>query len=417
MKRFLLMVILALSFGQISIFSQWVVTSPPFSMQGDIRKLLANGTTVFAASQIDFGANGVSYTTDGGTNWNDISAGFSNHGVQALAFNDTILQAGVYGSGVFRTADNGATWSGLNIGLTNNLIRGLYFDDSLVIAGTIGGVFVSADGGDNWTLSNDGLTDFTYPNSFVRIGNVILLGAGTGVFRSTNNGASWSLASTGMGINSQVGDFAVIGTDVFVSANNISNGSVFRSTDAGLTWASAGTGLPSQYTISITASGSSLFVATMNKVLQSTDFGASWTDISTGLPDLVIGALTNSDTDLYVGLSFGGAGQVWRRSLSEVTSVINSDPGTVPSEVSLSQNYPNPFNPSTNIKFQVSNPSHVLLRVFDVLGKEVATLVNEELNGGSFEVMFNAAGLSSGIYFYTLSSGSFSDTKKLMLLR
>jgi hypothetical protein len=83
----------------------------------------------------------------------------------------------------------------------------------------------------------------------------------------------------------------------------------------------------------------------------------------------------------------------------------------------LEQNYPNPFNPSTSIKYAVSNQQFVLLKVYDVLGNEVATLVNEEKAPGHYEVEFNAAGLSSGIYIYRLQSGDFVQSRKMLLLK
>jgi hypothetical protein len=91
--------------------------------------------------------------------------------------------------------------------------------------------------------------------------------------------------------------------------------------------------------------------------------------------------------------------------------------GVSPEEFSLEQNYPNPFNPSTSIQYRVSSTSNVSLKVYDVLGNEVATLVNEEKPAGSYEVKFDASGLSSGIYFYKLQSGSFVETKKMLLLK
>ena len=97
----------------------------------------------------------------------------------------------------------------------------------------------------------------------------------------------------------------------------------------------------------------------------------------------------------------------------------------VADDFSLEQNYPNPFNPSTSIRFNISSviasetkqSQFVSLKVYDVLGNEVATLVNEEKPAGSYEVKFDAAGLSSGIYFYKLQAGSFIATKKMLLLR
>jgi hypothetical protein len=101
-----------------------------------------------------------------------------------------------------------------------------------------------------------------------------------------------------------------------------------------------------------------------------------------------------------------------------------------PREFILEQNYPNPFNPVTKIKFTIATPPSssplikgrnevcfVSLKVYDVLGKEVATLVNEEKPAGKYEVEFNANGLSSGVYFYKITAGNFSQTRKMILLR
>ena len=89
----------------------------------------------------------------------------------------------------------------------------------------------------------------------------------------------------------------------------------------------------------------------------------------------------------------------------------------ITSEFSLSQNYPNPFNPVTIINYQLTNRSFVSLKVYDVLGNEVASLVNEEKPAGSYSVKFDASRLSSGVYFYKLNAGSFVQTKKMILMR
>jgi hypothetical protein len=88
-----------------------------------------------------------------------------------------------------------------------------------------------------------------------------------------------------------------------------------------------------------------------------------------------------------------------------------------PADYSLTQNYPNPFNPSTMIKFSLGKTGFTTLKLYDVLGKEVATLVNGELEAGQHEVTFDASSLPSGTYFYTLTSGSFAETRKMMFLK
>jgi len=96
---------------------------------------------------------------------------------------------------------------------------------------------------------------------------------------------------------------------------------------------------------------------------------------------------------------------------------VNNISSEVPLFSSLSQNYPNPFNPSTNIKFQIANNKYVLLKVFDVIGREVQTLVNEKLKPGEYEVTFDGSTLPSGVYFYKLQADDFTETKKSILLK
>jgi hypothetical protein len=83
----------------------------------------------------------------------------------------------------------------------------------------------------------------------------------------------------------------------------------------------------------------------------------------------------------------------------------------------MEQNYPNPFNPSTKIKYSVPQSSNVVIKIFDVLGNEIETLVNEEKSTGTYELTWYATNLPSGVYFYQLNAGSFVETKKMLLLK
>lgn len=114
-------------------------------------------------------------------------------------------------------------------------------------------------------------------------------------------------------------------------------------------------------------------------------------------------------------VSFSVPGNV--RELTSPSVGITLNANSVPSEYSLSQNYPNPFNPSTRINFSVPQTGSVTLKIYNVLGTEVQTLVSEEKEKGSYEVEFNASGLSSGIYYCKMQSGNFSDTKQMVLLK
>ena len=110
--------------------------------------------------------------------------------------------------------------------------------------------------------------------------------------------------------------------------------------------------------------------------------------------------------------------------MGEVVGVNDKTDENIPLKFELSQNYPNPFNPSTTIKYSIpvetfrgTASQKVTLKVYDVLGKEVTTLVNKEQSAGGYEVEFNAKKITSGVYFYKLQAGSFTETKKMLLLR
>jgi len=102
---------------------------------------------------------------------------------------------------------------------------------------------------------------------------------------------------------------------------------------------------------------------------------------------------------------------------SQTPTGIDQTDYSLPEKYSLHQNYPNPFNPSTVIKYAVGSKQFVSLKIYDVLGNELATLVNEEKPAGNYEVNFNASKLSSGVYFYRIQAGSFVETKKMILLK
>jgi hypothetical protein len=126
--------------------------------------------------------------------------------------------------------------------------------------------------------------------------------------------------------------------------------------------------------------------------------------------------LTNSQ--LVVLVDLGNNGNVDDTLyLNNTVGVENGGNLLTPVEYNLAQNYPNPFNPTTTIRYSIPKQSLVSLKVYDILGREIVTLINEEKPAGKYEVKFNAAGLSSGIYFYTINAGSFVETKKMILMK
>jgi Subtilase family/Secretion system C-terminal sorting domain len=123
-----------------------------------------------------------------------------------------------------------------------------------------------------------------------------------------------------------------------------------------------------------------------------------------------------SDTQYPVSLTQSYNRANIQFEISFLTNV-NNNLTSIPETFSLSQNYPNPFNPSTKINYELPKSNFVLLKIYNVLGKEVATLVNEKQNAGAYSVEFNGSNLSSGIYFYKIQSGEFSDVKRMVLIK
>jgi hypothetical protein len=100
-----------------------------------------------------------------------------------------------------------------------------------------------------------------------------------------------------------------------------------------------------------------------------------------------------------------------------MTSVELPDRGHIPSEFSLGRNYPNPFNPTTSFKYQIATAGNVSLKIYDVLGREVALIVDEQKDPGEYNVTWDASSYSSGVYFFKLRAGTFTDVKKMLLVR
>jgi hypothetical protein len=238
-------------------------------------------------------------------------------------------------------------------------------------------VFRSTDGGSGWTAVDSGLTTLDV-RSLIATGTTLLAGTfGGGVFRSTDGGTFWSRADSGISQYAYVSTLAKYGSNVFEGSDG---------------------------------------------VFLSTDEGKSWTEVDEGLTKSSLWALAVSGTDLIAG-SFGEG--VWRRPLSELVTSVADASADVPARFFLDQNYPNPFNPTTTISFTLPAKSFVTMNVFDLLGREVATLVSGELGAGRYTRRWDVAGVASGVYFYRLQARllgdaavqSFVETKKLMVIK
>ncbi len=281
---------------------------------------------------------------------------------------------------IARSTDDGLSWStpGLNI------MCGMLFDfknqsvitigETMVMTGYGNGAYLSSDFGNTWSwlgyLETWGFHALgLFSNGNIIVGGTLLWGGPKAIHISNDMCSTWTQIAT---LNNQ----------------------------AGLSWSSG--------------SLEGMLIGTEDLgIFLFSDEGDSLGSRNEGLTNLNVQALT-LDNNGYV---YAGTGNgVWRRPLSEVTAV-EENQIEIPSSYNLSQNFPNPFNPSTKIKYSIPQSSQVQIKIFDVLGKEIETLVNEEKPAGNYEITWYAEELPSGVYFYQLKAGSYVDTKKMLLLK
>jgi hypothetical protein len=233
----------------------------------------------------------------------------------------------------------------------------------------------------------------------------IFAGTASGLYISTDIGSTWAPCNSDLG-NSVVLAFVVNNGNIFAGTRY----GVFLSSDKGGTWQKVNTGLTDTIVRSLSSIGHNVFAGTTNGIFLSTNVGANWARIDDGLTNKLAYALTADGTDLFVGTR--GAG-VWRRPLSELITKTESVRNTVPSQFILLQNYPNPFNPTTTIQYELPRNSKVRLKVYNLLGQVVQTLVNGVEQAGYKQVHWNADGFASGIYFNRLEAASVTDPTKV----
>jgi len=411
---FIALVMLVISTGQG--LAQWEITYGPASLTFNrVTCFTKIGTNLLGGTWGD----GVWISTDNSASpWTKVSNGLTGKYVSALLANGTNLIAGT-DSGAFLSTNNGTNWIAINNGLTTINITSLAIIGTNLFAATFGGgVFLSTNNGTSWDNVSSGLPTFISSLAVIGANLFAANGGFGGVFLSTNSGISWDNVSSGLPSNIVL-SFGVSGTNLFAGT---SGGGVFLTTDGGTSWNLASTGLPNSIEVCFAVSGINVFAgAYSNGVFLTTDNGTNWIDVNDGFGfSRTISCLAVLGDDLFAGFYNGG---VRRRPLSQMITAVD-DYSNIPVEFNLAQNYPNPFNPSTIIRYSVPNVplsgvegSRVQLRVYDVLGTEVATLVNEEKPAGSYEVEFSSKGLSSGIYLYKIQAGSFVSAKKMILIK
>jgi hypothetical protein len=162
-------------------------------------------------------------------------------------------------------------------------------------------------------------------------------------------------------------------------------------------------------------SNNNLYAGTRDGVFVSKDNGNNWYQMNQGLVATDVWSLEVIGNNLIAGTGYLG---VWKRPLSEFIVDVKNE-NDIPLDFALEQNYPNPFNPSTKINYQIPSAEFVTLKIYNAIGKEVKTLVNEYKQAGTHncELRIENGELPSGVYFYKLTAGNFSATKKFILMK
>lgn len=397
-------------------YSQW--TQQLLPSQVDVWGLANKDSIVFAGTEIGFQAPGYVFrSTDFGVTW-DTLTGLPYAGGWSFAFSDSVLIAGSFGWGIYLSSDLGNTWTVPDSGIASNEnVHQVLKHKSYVFAATVvsgNGILRSSDNGRRWIAVNTGLPVTSYL-SLAANGNDIYAGtAFTGeVFRSTDDGMNWFSASNGLPINSMVASLAARDTNVYAGLG--SGGGVYFSSDNGSSWNFISSSVSINQVWTLTLEDTSLIVGSIGSgVFLTQDNGISWTPVNEGLINLNIRSLlVTADNYLFAGTTNGF---VCYRHLSEIITDAGKETDQ-PLAFNLSQCYPNPFNPGTIISWQVPAGSNQTIKVYDILGNEIATLVDEYRPAGRYEVEFDAGRFSSGVYFYQLRSPNFVETKKMLLMK
>ncbi len=325
-------------------------------------------SVVFGTNGIGFATKdgGVYRTTDGGQTWSR-SNSFSIFNYSVIINPSGFIFAGIY-TGLIRSKDSGLNWSKVGEGIIDGSVFCLSYSGQYIFAGSFNGcIFRSEDQGDTWVKIQTGSSNSTvfgisiHPNGHIFASTYL-----GGILRSTNNGDSWSCVG-----------FQNTFTELAINANGV------------------------------------LFVGSGNGVFQSSDEGATWIPTNSGLTNLSVRSIgIDSHGYVFIGTNEGAVFS----SIQSTTSV-DQPINALPCRLFLYQNFPNPFNPITLISYEVPKVSKVRVTVFDILGRQVATLVDRVQQAGKQQITFDGLGIPSGVYFYRLQIGTNVETKKMMLIR
>lgn len=388
-----------------SINAQWTQMTAPSSGGINYTCMLSTDSAFLAGSN----GLGIHRSTDNGLNWFKIPNATIEASTKTITLINGKIYIGTSSTGVHVTADNGNSWTTISTGMSNKQVNCISSMGRYMYAAGMT-FYRSVDEGANWTAAGTGLPAAEIYGLIVIDGKVIASVKNSGLYASTDSGATFSA------YNANLSSFSTKyiiqkGTKLFLVLSN----SVMVSTDYGVSWQAANGGLPTSIAsiLTIYAYGDKIFIGTFGSGCYFTaDEGVNWYEANTGLGNMNVRGFAVRGSDVFCGVDGG----IWRRPLADMTIAVD-DPSGNPLQFLLKQNYPNPFNPSTTIEFTLPLKSYVSLKIYNAMGQEVGTLISQEINAGPHHIQWNAGHLTSGVYYYKLSAGGISQTKKLLLIK
>ncbi len=400
-------------------YSQWWPTTYPDTAFPIT--MIVKDNSVFAGAAWPYDS-AIFRSDDDGWHWRVASQGLPVQcDPSAFALKDSFLFV-VTSNGIYRSSNNGDSWTVANTDYKISRAAALIVSDTVLVVATGSGVSISSDDGLNWQLvglTNAALSSAASIGSNIFIGKMHYTSGGPpgSIYLSTDNGNHWKTVNNGLS-DSNALSMASVGSSVFVSNDS---GDVYRSIDTGKTWQLI-RNLPTlkNQLSTLYANGSNLFCGTPGGIYLSTDDGITWLDTkySNGGHQVMSIAITS-----YMLFANGGFGGILARSLTGLLGV-GQNTDRIPIKFALQQNYPNPFNPTTRIVYNLPHDCHVTLRVFNLLGQVVATIIDQYQTAGYKSVDYNGNLISSGVYFYRIDAASrssemnsFTQIKKMILIR
>ncbi|MGH7602236.1 MAG: YCF48-related protein, partial [bacterium] len=288
-----------------------------------------------------------------------------------------------------------------------------YFADTNTgtATGLNGTIMRTNDGGANWLAQTSGTT-VELAGVHLMNGNVgTIVGFGGLILRTTNGGATWIRQNSGATNDLRSVHFVNADTGFVVGYN----GTILRTNNGGATWIRQSSGTTNNlFSVHFVEANTGTAVGTAI-ILRTTDGGSTWRSQPSGVTSDLYSV---HFTDKNNGTAVGQLGRILRTTNGGGTTKVDENELGTPENYELEQNFPNPFNPTTRIQYHLPRPQLVTLKVYDMLGQEVVILLDEPRPAGAHKIDFDAARLSnSGVYFYRMTAGSYTETRKMVMLR